>query len=79
MARSQNDARKHTAAAVGDCRVAGPLNDPLIQAYERLHDRLAKEQNEAEELYQKMALSRAVRALLNAIEIERLIRGPYER
>ena len=58
-------------------RVAGPLNDPLIEAYERLHARLTKEQDEAEDLYQKMALSQAARALVNAIENERLINGPY--
>ena len=58
-------------------RVAGPLNDPLIEAYERLYTRLTREQDEAEDTYQKMALSQAARALINAIENERLIHGLY--
>lgn len=50
--------------------VAGPLNNPLIEAYERLYARLSKELNAAGDLYEKMALSQAARALINAIETE---------
>ena len=77
MARRRNEVRKRRVAATEDRRVAGPLNDPLIEAYERLHARLAKEQDEVENLYQKMALGQAARALVNAIDNERLIYGPY--
>lgn len=59
--------------------VAGPLNDPLIEAYEHLHARLTLEMNTTEDLNERMALSQAARALVNAIETERLIRGPYQR
>lgn len=77
MARRPNEVSKHRVAAMQDRRVVGPLNDPLIDAYERLYDRLAKELDEVEDLYQKMALSQAARALVNAIEYERLIYGPF--
>lgn len=77
MARRRNEVRKHRVADMEDRRVAGPLNGPLIEAYERLHARLAKEQEKAKDLYQKMALSQATRALVNAIENERLFYGPY--
>ena len=77
MARRRNEVRKNRAAVMQSRRVAGPLNDPLIEAYERLHARLTKEQDKAEDLYQKMALSQATRALVNAIENERLIYGLY--
>lgn len=53
MARRRNESRKHTVTDVEGRRVAGPLNDPLIEAYERLHDRLTKEQDDAGDLYQK--------------------------
>ncbi len=59
--------------------VAGPLNNPLIGAYQHLYERLSKELNTAEDLHQKMALSVAARALVNAIETERLINSPYEK
>jgi hypothetical protein len=62
-----------------DRKVAGPLNDPLIEAYERLYARLSKELDAAEDLREKMALSVAARALTNAIETERLIHSPYEK
>jgi hypothetical protein len=75
MARRRNEASKRKAAEDG--RVAGPLNDPLIEAYERLYARLTKEQDETGDLYQRMALSQAARALVNAIENERLIFGQY--
>ena len=59
--------------------VAGPLSNPLIEAYERLYARLSKELDEAEDSNEKMALSQAARALINAIETERLIHSPYDR
>jgi len=77
MARRRNEARKHMVAAMEDRMVAGPLNEPLIEAYECLYARLTKELDEIKDLYQKMALSQAARALVNAIENERLIYGPY--
>jgi hypothetical protein len=79
MTRRRNEVRKNRAAVLERRRVVGPLNDPLIEAYESLHARLAKEQEEAKDLYQEMALSQATRALVNAIENERLIYGSYEK
>jgi hypothetical protein len=79
MTRRWNEVRKNRASVLERRRVVGPLNDPLIEAYERLHARLTKEQEESKDLYQKMALSQATRALVNAIENERLIYGPYEK
>lgn len=75
MARRRNEASKRSMAE--DRTVAGPLHDPLIEAYERLYARLAREQDEAGNLYERMALSQAARALVNAIETERLIFGSY--
>lgn len=60
-------------------RVVGPLNHPLIEAYERLYARLNRELNAAPNLYERLALSQATRALINAIETERLIHSPYEK
>lgn len=74
MTQRRNEASKRRVAE--DRRVAGPLYDPLIEAYERLHARLAKEIDEVEDVYQKMALSQAARALVNALDTERLIHGP---
>lgn len=59
--------------------VAGPLNNPLIVAYQHLYERLSKELNTAKDLHQKMALSVAAKALVNAIETERLIHSPYKK
>ena len=75
MTRRRNEASKRRVAE--DRKVAGPLNEPLIEAYERLYARLAKEMDEVGDVYQKMALSQAARALVNALETERFIHGPY--
>jgi len=77
VARRRNEVPKHKVAAKEERMLAGPLNDPLIEAYERLYARMTQEQAEVDDLYQKMALSQAARALINAIENERLIFGPY--
>ena len=69
MTRRRNEANKR--------RAAGPLNEPLMEAYERMYARLTKELDEATDLYEKMAPSQAARALVNALETERLIHVPY--
>jgi hypothetical protein len=37
-------------------RVAGPLNNPIIEAYKHLYARLSEQLNSAEDLHEKMAL-----------------------
>jgi len=60
-------------------RLDGPINTPLIEAYQRLHDKLQREMNTTTDFNDRMALGTAMRAIENAIDIERLVCGPYGR
>ena len=60
-------------------RLDGPINTPVIQAYKRLHDRLQSEVSVTIDFNDRMALATAMRAMENAIDVERLICGPYGR
>lgn len=60
-------------------RLDGPINTPRIEAYKRLRDRLQREVSVTTDFNDRMALAQAMRAMGNAIDIERLICGPYGR
>lgn len=60
-------------------RLDGPINTPLIQAYKRLHDRLQSEVSVTTDFNDRNALAKAMKAIESAIDVERLICGPYGR
>ncbi len=61
-------------------KVAGPVNHPQVQAYQKLWRRFEKERKAAKTIYEQIALAKAARVMMLAAEDEKqMLYGPYER
>jgi len=61
-------------------KVAGPVNNPQVEAYQKLRRRFDKERKAAKTIYEQIALGKAARLMMLAAEDEMLIlSGPYGR